>query len=399
MSTQCSDFNCDSLLLEGCDFQDYPTGGQLSFAKQMMSVFGNRLALVGISTDDTPTGQWIVKNIAGVPYLFFSFANVNPSPQKPLIPHRLYTSVQLMRYRKEILSLGMKNIFLQAPELLIIISRWSLNNICYMFPGVGNPLINSRYSMGKLIAPFFDCQLFKALKKAELILACAGSEEIAGLIKRSKGVLYRDQVVQFPTRVDIGLFQPSNKTKYRQNININPSSPPIFVTCGRISEGKGWKFLIDSLVCYKNKYGECKLIFVGDGEDRGKLEEYIKSAELGKDITITGFLGPANVAIYLNIADAALVGSIEEGWSIAMLEALACGTPIVTTKVSGAIEMIKEGFNGYIISDRAPENFSECMNKVIQLKTTSAEISVEIAEKYSLQSLADDLSALWNPLA
>lgn len=50
------------LLIEGCDFVDYPTGGQLSFARQMMRTFGNRLALVGISTDDTPVGVWLKKH-------------------------------------------------------------------------------------------------------------------------------------------------------------------------------------------------------------------------------------------------------------------------------------------------------------------------------------------------
>jgi hypothetical protein len=47
------------LLIEVCNFTDYPIGGYLSFAKQMLTAFDNQLALVGLGDDETPIGKWM----------------------------------------------------------------------------------------------------------------------------------------------------------------------------------------------------------------------------------------------------------------------------------------------------------------------------------------------------
>jgi len=220
----------DCLLIEGCDFQSYPPGGQLTFAKQMMTTFGNRLALVGISTDSTPTGQWIVKEIDGERFHFFCIGHFRPLAVRPLIPHRMRTAFKLVRYKKEILSLGVSNVFLQAPELLIASSGWRFNSICYRFPGVANPLRKSRYSWSIFLAPLFDKLLFMALEKVEVILASADRKAIDGLIERSRGRLNRgSKVVQFPTRVDMQVFHPVDKEKARSSIKIDQSPAPLFV--------------------------------------------------------------------------------------------------------------------------------------------------------------------------
>ncbi len=51
------------LFIEICNYKDYPLGGHLSFAKHILSAFGNQLALVGCTTDDTPIGKWTKKKI------------------------------------------------------------------------------------------------------------------------------------------------------------------------------------------------------------------------------------------------------------------------------------------------------------------------------------------------
>ncbi len=62
----------DILLIEPCDFEKYPKGGQLTFAKLMMSIFKNKLALVGVTTDNIPTWTVDNKRIRWDPILFFS---------------------------------------------------------------------------------------------------------------------------------------------------------------------------------------------------------------------------------------------------------------------------------------------------------------------------------------
>lgn len=390
---------CDCLLIEACDFLDFPTGGQLSFAKQMMACYGNRLALVGICTDDTPVGRWVVKTFNGIDYLFYGFLKVTPSSKRPVIPFRITSAAYLFFHRKAILGLGLKNVFLQAGELLMVISRWPLNSICYMFPGVDNPLGHSRYPYGKLLVPVFDYFFFRAFKKVELSLACADREAIGELIERSAGKISSKKVLQFPTRVDTSLFCPIDKREAKNKAGQLPENVPVFAVCGRINVYKGWHLLVDSLLCYIKKYGDVHLVFVGDGEDRQALEAYIAKLNLQDRIFITGRLTAKQVVVYLNASDALLVGSKKEGWSVAMLEALACGIPIVSTLVSGAKDMICEGKNGYLVKTRDPDSFADSMHKVLSISAEAADIAREVEMTYSLKTLRRDLSELWFPLA
>ena len=385
-----------ALLIENCDFDKFPTGGQLSFAKQLLNTFGNKFALVGISTDNTPTGQWVEKKFNGINYYYFSIGRRNPDKKKPVIPDRLSGLVQLKRYKTRIRGKGIDSAFIQAPELLIAVSSWGFNNICYMFPGVENPLKKPRYFWGKPLAPFFDYMLFSALQKTSRILACADQNSINKMIARSSGKLSGRKIIHFPTRVDTEFFKPESKIKARAALSMD-NNDYIIIALGRINAVKGYKLILKSFFIFNKKYPHSKLIFAGDGEDKPVLLQLIKQKKLGTRVIITGFEPPGKIALYLNAADLMVVGSHNEGWSNAMLEALACGKPIIATEVSAARELIVEGKNGFVIPSRNPQAFALAMGKAMKLKNYN-KISREIAKKYALINLKSDLTAAWPAL-
>ncbi len=92
----------DVLFIEPCNFLDFPVGGQLSFARQMIRVFGARLALVGISTDETPVGQWVKRTFDGAVCDFLSVGHWRPSARKPLLPRRARAYGDIVRHRRQI---------------------------------------------------------------------------------------------------------------------------------------------------------------------------------------------------------------------------------------------------------------------------------------------------------
>jgi glycosyltransferase involved in cell wall biosynthesis len=81
-----------------------------------------------------------------------------------------------------------------------------------------------------------------------------------------------------------------------------------------------------------------------------------------------------------------------------MLEILACAKPLVSTNVSGAGTMVRDGQNGFIIRQRDPSAFAEAVLKAARLPRAS-DISLGIADHYSMKNLAVDLGRLWEPLA
>jgi glycosyltransferase involved in cell wall biosynthesis len=383
----------DFLLLESCNFQDYPVGGQTTFAKNLMAVFGNRAALVGISTDDTPIGRWVQKEFDGVSHWYLSMGRMRRSARKPLIPGRLTNYLRTRRYRERILSLGVRRAFIQAPEALLAVVKWGWESLCYRFPGVGNPLHIARYAYGRLLAGRFDRKLFQALQRVDVILASADEQAIIGLVERSRGSLSRERILQFPTRVDTDLFRPVPIWQARAELGIQTPGP-VLVSTGRINRFKGWELLLQSFALLLRSHANARMFFVGDGEDRTNLEDAAARLGLAGLVVVTGFLPALQVAAYINAADLFVVGSYREGWSLAMLEALACGKAIVSTRVSGTSEMISQGQNGIVVGQRDPEAMAAAMEKGLRMPEAVA-VSLAIAQKYAITNLRRDLLAAW----
>ena len=130
----------DVLLIDPCNFKDYPTGGQLSFARQLMLAYGGRLALVGTSTDDTPVGRWVEKELDGTRFMVFSVGRWRPTARRPLIPGRLSALIRFRRHRNRIFSLGVHHLFTQSPETMLALSSLPWRSICYCFAGAVSPL-------------------------------------------------------------------------------------------------------------------------------------------------------------------------------------------------------------------------------------------------------------------
>jgi glycosyltransferase involved in cell wall biosynthesis len=377
------------MVIDACDFDRFPVGGQLTTIKQLIAVFGNRLALVGISTEDGPVGQWTRKMLDGVEFDFFSFGRVDPTIRKPWIPRRVSAYLRLSYYKREILSLGLGAAFVIAPEVMLAIKGWGIR-IAYTFPGVENPLTMPRYPIGKWFAGPFEAALFSALAKhSELILAAADQTAIQAMKDRSKGLLAHRPVISSPTLVDTRIFNLNREQE--------PSDGPVLVTCGRLNLVKGWDLVFDAFLKVKSEIPSVRLYFVGDGEDRAKLEARIGAAGAGDSVFITGFLESREVARRLNSAHQFLLGSHREGWPTALVEALACGLPAVVTNVSGASSLIEEGRNGFIVQDRDATAFAKKIIAALNLECPNP-TSLEIGSRYSLQGWKANLSELWEPL-
>ena len=389
----------DVLLIEGCNFENYPIGGQLTFAQQMMKAFGNRMALVGISTDDIPIGKWIEKEIDGIKYDFFAYAHRKPSSKKPLIPARITSYMNLKPYRKEIIGKGIPYVFVRAPESLASIIDWGFREICYYFPGVENTLSISKYSLAKPLAGLFDKWFLPKVAKADRILAAADDEAIDQLVKRSKGHIQRDQIIKMPTRIDTDIFHSGDKETARSRLDLELDKL-VLVTTGRLHWVKGWKLILRSFERFSHKHRDSILCFVGDGADRPKLEAEVSSLNLEDRVIITGFQTPDIVSDYLRASDLFVMGSEKEGWSTSMVEALATSLPIISTRVSSAYSIIKEGINGYVVNSRDPEEFCAYITKGLYLKRDIIDrFSTEEVKKYALKDLARDIGRVWKPLA
>jgi glycosyltransferase involved in cell wall biosynthesis len=381
------------LLIDNTNFINYPTGGTLIFDKQLLNVLPtDKVMLVGITTEDISVRQWTKITIGKNEYDFFPITKVSVRTKKPIIPLRITTFVALMLSLKRIRQKGCLNVFSQTPQFLFALRYFKWDSICFCFAGVGNSIGLSRYRSLRSLGEVYEKTLFKTLKDhVDVILAAADKRAIKQFTDRSKGLIDAKDVSVFPTRFDGSVFRPIDLDKCRTELNISKDKK-VLVTTGRLCWVKGWDLLLETIK--QRSSGEWMLIFVGDGEDRGKIEGEAADLIRSGVVKITGFLPQSEVVKYINAADVVLTGSYQEGWSTAMIEAIACGKPMVSTDVSGASEIIDTGRNGYILYDRDPVKMARLIDEALNLINAN-EVSVKLANSYSMDNLFEDFIMKW----
>jgi len=382
------------LFIEICNYIDYPIGGYMAFAKQMLTAFGNQLVLVGLSTDDTPVGVWVKKNINGVEFDFFSVMKVKKKDVKPLIPGRLHAYFCLRKYLSKILKINVHNVFVQTPEVMFALSGYKSLNICNRIPGLENPLKISRYNYSKYFVKIFDILFFNSLKRASVILASADEHAINDFVIRSKGQIELEKLIQFPTRVDTNVFYPRPLIECREILKL-PLDSFIVLTTGRLNSYKGWRFMIDSFRVLMQEIPNALFVFVGDGEDRFKIQSYIESHSLSNKIILVGRKTHEELAVFLNSSNVYISGSYVEGWSTSLVEAIACGIPVVCTNFSSAKELVENHKNGYVIDSHDVIAFVKAILNSQKLSKNELLNRTHYINKYSTDNLKLSILEYW----
>ena len=385
------------LLIEAYDFESFPIGGSGSFSINIIKSFEGDIALVGISTQKTDiVGSWNKKTISGIEYDFFPTRYVKKRlNKKSLIPERIKWYLSLRKYKYKILNYNCSNVFIQSPDTLLAISNWDYENICYRFAGLTNPLKMSRYTWARPFYKLFEKLFLSKLNTINTILATASQMEIDRYSSIFKDNEIKKEMVQFPTRVDNSIFFQMNKRKeLRDKWSFNNFNK-IIITSGRLSGIKDWKLLIDSFKLFLNSFPNSLFLFVGNGEDKIYMEDYIEDSKLIANIKLLGFQEKVALAELLNLADLFVMGSYFEGWPTSMVEAIACGLPICSTNFGSALEIVNSNKLGKIVKDRSPDAFAKEMVNAISIEYDEA-IYTHETDKYSVANLKADLLKYWH---
>lgn len=123
----------------------------------------------------------------------------------------------------------------------------------------------------------------------------------------------------------------------------------IFISSGRLVPWKGFDFLMDLWPRILKKEAAAKLLIIGDGPDRAKLVAKISDLKLEESVFLLGKMSFERLALYLAAADVFILNTAYEGFAHALLEALAAGLPVITTRVGGNLEIIEDGQNGLLV--------------------------------------------------
>ena len=134
---------------------------------------------------------------------------------------------------------------------------------------------------------------------------------------------------------------------------------------GRLSEEKGVFNFVKAIPEIMRKRDDLEFLIGGDGQLQDKIERYLEKESLSNKIKLTGWIPHDELPDYLNMLKLVVLPSYTEGLPNIMLEAMACGTPVLATPVGAIPDIIKDGETGFIMETNSPECIAKNVKRIL----------------------------------
>jgi len=235
----------------------------------------------------------------------------------------------------------------------------------------------------KLLGP-----VFKAIwTKANLLVACS-----EGLRERAFRFLPSVFIDVIPNGVELDRFCPAREDTRTDVLKL--------ITVGRLSVTKRVEMLIEAVEKMCRDGHSVRFTIVGGGGMEQELRQMVSRKDLGHIIEITGRVAPEKVPDLYRRSDIFISASMQEGMSNAMLEAMASGLPIITTRCEGVEELVVD--NGVVLEQANAASIAEAVVNLSRDSEGYGRMCIAArkrAEQFSWQSVAEQYLASYQRVA
>ena len=185
----------------------------------------------------------------------------------------------------------------------------------------------------------------------------------------------------------------------RAGLNLEPEAR-VLLYLGRLAKEKNLTFLVHAFHLIEKAIPQAVLLLVGEGDARGELFALAHKLSLEGSIRFIGLIPHARVAGFYRLAEAFLFPSITEAQGLVILEAMACGTPVVAIKGTAAEDFIEDELDGLLVEE-AVEAFAQGTIRLLRdegLRSTMGQRALEKAGQYTAKASAERMLQLYQKL-
>lgn len=163
-----------------------------------------------------------------------------------------------------------------------------------------------------------------------------------------------------------------------------PAVKTVFLYVGQLIKRKGLEQLLHGWEAFEHKTpGQAALVIVGCGPEEARLKTVVATAKL-KNVVFAGHVNYEHLVPYYAAADAFVIPTLEDNWSLVVPEAMACGLPILCSKYNGCWpELVQEGWNGWVFD---PLDQLDTMQTLSRAVSHRSELTMMGAESLAIVS-------------
>lgn len=196
-------------------------------------------------------------------------------------------------------------------------------------------------------------------------------------------------------------FRPGvSGAAFRARFGI-PVEAPLLGYCGQLIEEKGLKVLLEAFKLVNREIPASRLVFAGRGKLEEELKNIVKEAGLGKKVFFTGFT--EEIPGFMSALDVFVLPTYhKEGFARVLLEAMACGKPVIATPVGGNAETIVDGVTGFFFPARDHGALAAKLLALLTDKGLAARIGQagrhRVVNNFSIKRTAEEIHSLYSAL-
>lgn len=274
---------------------------------------------------------------------------------------------------------------------------------------LGIPIIGTNHFMPEnfihyLYPPKFAKEMVKGLAWKSFIRVYKNLNIITTPTKTAadliKNLGLKNPIIPISNGVDLQRFNIKNNGSYLRKRYKIKDFEKVVLFVGRLDKEKHIEVLIKAFA-KTLPHRQVRLVITGKGTEKARLNKLAKRLKIDKEVIFTGFVSNSDLPFLYRIADLFVIASIAELQSIATLEAMASGLPIVAAKIMALPELVHDGQNGYLFQEGDSETLSNYIIKILEnsvLRKKMSKNSLKIVNKHGIQNTITSYEEVYKKL-
>jgi D-inositol-3-phosphate glycosyltransferase len=180
---------------------------------------------------------------------------------------------------------------------------------------------------------------------------------------------HASRIATIPCGVDTDLFTPGDRAEARRRLGLDDR--PVLLWVGRIAPIKGLDTLLDTVARLREAGRDMRLLVVGGEADEPtnghetSLRRRIAALGLGESVRFVGPQPQSVLPLYYAAADVTVLPSYYESFGMVALEAMACGSPVIASRVGGLVTTVRDGVTGFLVPDGDVDALAERIETLV----------------------------------